>query len=278
MRRAHLALVDDIGEDVARHLLWLGLVDLRQVIRLATGGPRLKTLGPGIKLLWRIAGLDRVVTFLQPRIDEITGDVGYRRVLAVLGEHDRRLELPDQGDELGHAKTVVPDFDDMAQRAAVELARQQLQEFAEIGAVELFGRRELPEHRAEPIAHFQHAGIVEALDGVAGFRQHAAVGGETRALHREDETIRHFARPLPNAFRLLRAVIGAVDLDRGQLRGGVGQLLRLRELLRIEHTAPRLERPAANADEDVAALCSAFLGFGHERKLAGRGDVYRHKA
>jgi hypothetical protein len=40
----------------------------------------------------------------------------------------------------------------MAQRAAVELARQKFEEFAEIGAVELLGRRELPEHRAEPVA------------------------------------------------------------------------------------------------------------------------------
>src|SRR5215510_14566783 len=123
------------------------------------------------------------------------------------------------------------------------------------------------------VAEFQDAGIVEALDGVAGFRQHAAVGGKAWALDGEDETVRHLTGPFAKALRLLRAVIGAVDLDRGQLRGGVGQLLRLCELLGIEHAAPRLESPAADADENVAALCSAFRGFAHEWKLAGRGDV-----
>ncbi len=106
----------------------------------------------------------------------------------------------------------------MAQRAPVELARQQFQELAEIGLVEFLGRRELPEHRAEPVAELQHAGIVELLDGIAGLRQHPAVGGKARALDREHETIRHLARPFAKALRLLRAVIGAVDLDRGQFR------------------------------------------------------------
>src|SRR5262249_29518874 len=63
------------------------------------------------------------------------------------------------------------------------------------------------------------------------------------------------------------AVIRAIDLDRGQLRGGVGRLLRLRQLLRIEHAAPRLEGPAADADVNVAAhaavLGGALGGFGH---------------
>jgi hypothetical protein len=47
-------------------------------------------------------------------------------------------------------------------------------------------------------------------------------------------------------------VIGAVDLDRGQPGGRVFQLLGLRQLLRIEHPAPRREGPAADADVDLA--------------------------
>src|SRR5947208_11347181 len=70
MRRAHLALVNDVSEDIARHLFWLGLVDLRQIVRFAATCPRLKTLGPGIELPWRIAGLDLVIALLQPRLDE----------------------------------------------------------------------------------------------------------------------------------------------------------------------------------------------------------------
>ena len=46
--RAHLALVDDVSEDVARHFLRPGLVDFRQIVRLAATGPGLKALGPGV--------------------------------------------------------------------------------------------------------------------------------------------------------------------------------------------------------------------------------------
>ncbi len=83
----------------------------------------------------------------------------------MIGEHDRRFELPQQRDEFGHAKTVMPDFDHVTQPATVKLARQQLEEFAEIDRVEFLGRRELPEYGTEPVAKFEHAGVVEALDG-----------------------------------------------------------------------------------------------------------------
>ena len=252
VRRADLALVDDVGEDVARRLLRGRLVNARQVVGFAAIGPELQPLGPGIELLRRIAGLDVVIALLQPRIDEVADDVGDRRIGAVLGEHDRRLELPQQCDEGRHAEAGVADLDHMAQRAPVHLARQQFEELAEIGLVEFLGRRELPEHGAEPVAELEHAGVVEMLDGVAGLRQHAAVGGEARALHREHEAVGHLARPFAKALRLLRAVVGAVDLDRGQLGGGVLQLLRLRELVGIEHAAPGREGPAADADIDLA--------------------------
>src|SRR6185437_10707626 len=58
---------------------------------------------------------------------------------------------------------------------------------------------------------------------------------------------------LAEGLRRLAAVVGAVDLDRGQLAAGVLQLLGLRQALRIEHPAPRLEGPAADADIDLAA-------------------------
>ncbi len=140
----------------------------------------------------------------------------------------------------------------MAQRLALELARQQFEKLAKVRFVEFLGRRELPEHRTEPVAEFQHAGIVKPFYGIAGFRQHTAVGGEARSLHRKDKTVGHLARPFAKAFRLLRAVIGAVDLDRGQFRRGVFQLLRLRQFFRIKHPAPWRKGPAADADVDFA--------------------------
>jgi len=170
----------------------------------------------------------------------------------VLGEHHRRLELAQQRDEVRHAETVVAHLDHMAQRAALERTRQQLEKFSKIRLVEFLGRRELPQDRAEPVTQFQHAGIVKPLDGIAGLRQRPAIGGEARPLQREHKTVRHLARPFAKAFRLLRTIIGAVDFDRGQLGGRVFQLLRLRQLLRIKHPAPRREGPAADADVDVA--------------------------
>jgi hypothetical protein len=75
----------------------------------------------------------------------------------------------------GVREAVMADFDDVAQRAAVECVRQQFEKAAEIGGVEFFGRRELPEQGAEMIAEFGHAGIEKALDRVAGLLQHAAI-------------------------------------------------------------------------------------------------------
>ena len=142
----------------------------------------------------------------------------------------------------------------MPQRASLQLPRQQLEKFAEVGFVELLGGRELPQHRAEPVAQFQHAGIVEAFHRIAGFREHPGVGREARPLQREYETVRHFAGPFAETLGLLRSVIGAVDLDRGQFGGGVFEFLRLRQLFRIENAAPWRERPAADPDVDVACL------------------------
>ena len=65
----------------------------------------------------------------------------------------------------------------------------------------------------------------------ARLREHAAVGGEARTLEREDETVRRLVMPFGEALRLLRAVIGAVDLDGGQLAAGIFELPLLRELL-----------------------------------------------
>ena len=70
--------MDDVGEDVARRLLGLGRVDTGQIVGLAAGGPGLKPGSPGVELFWRIAGFQLVSALLQPRIDEITDDVGDR--------------------------------------------------------------------------------------------------------------------------------------------------------------------------------------------------------
>src|SRR5690606_26533468 len=122
----------------------------------------------------------------------------------------------------------------------------------------------LPVDRAELVLKLQHATGEEAFDGLPGLRQHLAVGREAWPLQGEDEAVRRLVMPLGEARRLLRTVIGAVDLDRGQLRGGIFQLALLRQLLRIEGTAaPRLIGPAADADADPPfAFIASLLRHG----------------
>src|ERR1700675_2056829 len=102
------------------------------------------------------------------------------------------------------------------------------------------------------VAKLGDAGIEESLDRVAGLLEYAPVDGKARAFEREHEILRHFARPFAERRRRLRAIKRAVDLDRGQPFGGVGKLLRVRQSLRVENAAPRLKRPAADTDADVA--------------------------
>src|SRR5580700_9159910 len=106
------------------------------------------------------------------------------------------------------------------------------------------------------VAKLGDAGIEEALDRVAGLLEHAPVDGKARALEREHEILRHLARPFAERRRRLGAVERAVDLDRGQPLGGVGKFLRVRQALWVKHAAPRLKRPAADADADMARFWS----------------------
>ena len=64
----------------------------------------------------------------------------------------------------GTTKLCVADFDDVPQRALAGLAGQQVQEGAEIVAVEFLERRELPEDRAELVAELEDAALEEPVD------------------------------------------------------------------------------------------------------------------
>ena len=70
----------------------------------------------------------------------------------MIGVHDRHVELAQQRHEFRRAEAVVADLDDMAQRMPAEAVRQQFEKAAEIGRVEFFGRRELPQQGAKPVA------------------------------------------------------------------------------------------------------------------------------
>src|SRR5437867_1468978 len=66
--------------------------------------------------------------------------------------------------------------------------------------------------------------------------------------------------PFLEAGRRLDAVERAVDLDRGDLPAGIGQLLGLAQPLRVERAAPRRKHPAADADPYAAAVSHRGLG------------------
>src|SRR4051812_32364333 len=85
--------------------------------------------------------------------------------------------------------------------------------------------------------------------------------------------------PFGKTVSLDRTIIGAVDLDRRHLAGGIFKLALLRQLVGIEVVAPWLESPAANADPDGAnvlahaALHLPLLMFNRGCVFA---EVYSH--
>jgi hypothetical protein len=172
----------------------------------------------------------------------------------VVGEHHRNLETPQKGDEGRRAEAVVAHLDAVTDGPPVEGSRQQFEKGAEVRLVERLGWGELPQHRSQLVAQFQQALVEKPRDRFARLGQHPPVGGETGALQGEDEVVRRFGGPTAITFRLLRAVIGRVDLDRRQPPAGVGQLVLLGQVVRIEDAAPRREGPAADTDPDIACI------------------------
>src|SRR5690606_22559489 len=71
-----------------------------------------------------------------------------------------------------------------------------------------------------------------------------------RPLQREDEILRCLLAPPREALGLLRAIVGAVDLDRGQLAARELELALLRKPLGIEASPPGFIGPAADSDAD----------------------------
>ena len=100
-------------------------------------------------------------------------------------------------------------------------------------------RRQLPQHRARACRPGPARPEAKKLaSGASTSLQPLHVGDEAATLDREHEVVGHLRAPLRPAGRPLEGVERAVDLDRGQLRGGVLQLAALRQALRVEVAAP----------------------------------------
>jgi hypothetical protein len=231
---AHFGAGDEIGEHVAAL------------------GPALRFLGPIVECGGLVAGLGLFLGAHQPRIGEIRGGLVDHREFVVIGEHDRDAMAARDLDEARILEALVAHFQRMAERAALHLARQQLQERLDVFGIERLRLHELPVDRTEPVAELVQALVDEHANRFAGRREQFAVGDVARALDGEDEALRRLVAPLDPARRLEGGVVGAVDLQRGELAAGIFELALLGQLLRIEDAAPRLEGPAADSDVDLA--------------------------
>ena len=104
--------------------------------------------------------------------------------------------------------------------------------------------------------------ITVILDGLAGAGELLALRCVARRLQREHEAIRRLRAPRGIACRFLRAVVRAVDLDRGHVAACVFELSPLHEACRIEVASPRRIGPSA--------------GAGANARWGARGCVERH--
>lgn len=86
-------------------------------------------------------------------------------------------------------------FDGVAQLAPLVLDWQQREKGRHVLTVAALGRRELLQDRPELVAHLRRAALEEAVDRIAGVRQHAPVGGVARHPQREAHVLR--GRRLP---------------------------------------------------------------------------------
>ena len=142
----------------------------------------------------------------------------------------------------------MANFDRVTDCSPFDALRQQLQEALEILRIEFLGLHELPVYRPKLVPELHHPAGEKALDGFGRLGKNPPVRGEPRTLDREYEIVGRFVVPLGEAGRLLRSVVGAVDLDGRQLAAGEFQFPLLREVFGIEGLAPRLVGPSADTD------------------------------
>jgi hypothetical protein len=247
---AVLGGADEEHEHLTRGGLRLRRGDVGQRRDVPADSPVVCMGGPAVQFDRLVTGGDVIGAAHQPGVTEIAGKVGQRWVLRRIGEHGGDVVAACQVHIRFVQKTGVAHFQHVTQRLAVEFAGQVVEEGAEIVRVEWPPRRHLPQDRSQAIAHLGQAAMDETAGALAGVGQSLALDDVARCLQREDETFRGFRRPFRVGGRFLRAVEGAVDLDRPQLAAGVFQLASLHEFGWIEVVAPRRVGPAADADAD----------------------------
>src|SRR5690606_2659117 len=135
--------------------------------------------------------------------------------------------------------------------------------------------RELPHQRPEPVTQVTDA-VDEVVDLCASAGKFARGDDALGRLGRKHETLRRRIAPAGIYGGLLRAVVGAVDLDAGQLATGEFKLAALHQPGWIEHAAaPRGVDPAADADVDAGSGGSGCEQIVQGKACRGRSGLGR---
>ncbi len=272
--RPHFDVVIEIQKYVARHPLILA-ADPVEAGGLGAARPGRDPIRPCVERGGVVAGGIQLLDAMQPAIDEITRQIAEPRPHRRIGADQRDVVGAQQVDEFDRTKTLVADFQRMAQLSGrvgprpvppIEpcvvapgergrrfgVMRQHGEERREPFAVEAQVGRELPQDRSQLSAEAEDARGEKVGDRRFRLTQPPYVGDEAGRLDGEHEIVRHCISPGGEALRPLEAVECAVDFDGAELAGGKRQFLPLRQLLRIEHAAPWRIGPPRNADADVA--------------------------
>ena len=204
-----------------------------------------------------VAGGDLFDAAHQSGVDEIAGEVGQRGEFRRVGENGGDRVLARQFHISRAQEAGVAHLQHVAQRSPVQHAGQRLQEGVQVVGIEFSRGRQLPQYRAQPVAHFLDAAVDETVHALAAVGQRPTFGDIARRFQREHETRRRGLGPLGVGGRLLRAVISTVDLDGAQVSAGVIQLQSPQQVGRIEIVAPGRIHPAAHADADGPVLHAA---------------------
>ena len=182
----------------------------------------------------------RCLAVIYPPVDE---DYGYITLEAMLSGKPV-ITCTDSGGPLEFIRDGVSGYVTAPEPAALAEAMAKLQE----DRPELFFQ--LQNTRGEEVRQRQF-NILKTLH----------VRDVLSAFDGEDEIVRRLLVPLGETFRALQGIERAVDFDRIQFAGGVGQFFAMLEFPGIEGSAPRAVGPAGDTDARVGGFCHGMFGY-----------------
>src|SRR6202790_28039 len=193
-----------------------------------------------------------------------------------IGAHQRHIVLAQEVYEFRDAKTLVSDFQRVAQlqlhtrthirafgqpfimaacdrRSLLRVARKQCEKVFQLVCIKTEVRRQLPEKRAKLVAQPKNAGGKEIGQRSLGIFQSLHVCDGPRALYREHEVLGRGRGPGREVFWSLQRIECAVDFDRAKSVGSVFEFATVLQTFGIENAPPPFVPPAGNANPYVSS-------------------------